>query len=1099
MRTARLLFLVLTLTGMKPAGVFAANDPNTDLGALQLAPALRATLWAAEPLIENPVAISFDDRGRCYIAETHRWSQSVFDITKLPAWLESDLSFRTVADRGEFLLRTFSTNLTFLTKDSERVRYVEDRPGNGRAESGGTLATGFNVPTGGTAAGVLAWGEDVYFANIPDLWRLRSDSAGGEATTREVLANGFGVHIGVSGHDLHGLKMGPDGRLYFSIGDRGFNVTSAPRGIVETNSGWHFSLKQPDSGAVLRCEPDGSQLEVYAIGLRNPQELTFDAEGNLWTGDNDTAGADESRLIHVVEGGDYGWRCGYQHQVGFGPWVQEELWRGGLDDTLPSCGQVAQGPCGLEFYPGTGFGDGWRNHFFMCDFPGGVWDFTVTPQGASFALGTKRKFLWNAWPTDIEFGPDGAAYVADWVFGWDKPSKGRIYRVTESNSPPSTLSHQVQELLRTGFKHRPPLELASLLAHADQRVRLRAQFALVERGNAGMEELIRIAQNTQETQPRLHAIWGLGQIGRKHRNGAGTAAAPTLKPIGDLLISLLQDANPEVRAQAAQQLGDLRFRPAASALLERLSADTAARVRLFAGISLGRVGQQQSVEPVLTMLRQNAGSDRFLLHAGCMALLGMSDIPALKRLQRDASASVRQAAVLALRRHASPGISGFLNDPDPSIAYLAARAINDLPIEEALPELATYLGKIDCPTNLLSRAINANFRVGDPRNATVLANFANRVDAPEPARVLALQALADWTPASPIDRVVGLWRPLPNRSAEPAKRAIRAVAASLHAGRSERVKIAAMQAIAKLGIKEAGHGLFESLQSGKMPPAIRTEILRTLAQLGHSRWPEASQLGLADEAPDVRVETLRLVAERPTDSVMTLLPAFLSETNHLRIRQTAFRILGKMTDTQASTLLSQWLARLAAGQVPPELRLDVLEAARGSAEPSVKQGLAAHPVTMNRTNLTEWMNLLLQGGDAVAGKVLFAERADLACQRCHRVGGAGGTVGPALDGVAQRLSREEILKSVVQPNDRIATGFEQADLVLTDGNRLSGTIREETADYVRIENLEEGSQKLLKTRISERRRGLSAMPEGLEKLMSPREIRDLIEFLTTLK
>ena len=66
------------------------------------------------------------------------------------------------------------------------------------------------------------------------------------------------------------------------------------------------------------------------------------------------------------------------------PWlddVRADLWRGGREDILPTCGVVSQGPSGLDYYPGTGLGEGFRGHFLMCDFPGGIWDFTVTRTG----------------------------------------------------------------------------------------------------------------------------------------------------------------------------------------------------------------------------------------------------------------------------------------------------------------------------------------------------------------------------------------------------------------------------------------------------------------------------------------------------------------------------------------------------------------------------------------------------------------------------------------------------------------------------------------------------------------------------------------------
>src|SRR5581483_11636622 len=150
------------------------------------------------------------------------------------------------------------------------------------------------------------------------LWLLH-DGKDGKADQRRQMSTGYGVHVSFYGHDLHGLRMGPDGRLYFSIGDRGLNVT--------TDDG--RTLAYPDTGAVLRCEPDGSHLEVFATGLRNPQELAFDELGNLFTGDNNSDSGDKARLVYVVDGGESGWRIGYQYPTSLsdrGPWNAEKLW-----------------------------------------------------------------------------------------------------------------------------------------------------------------------------------------------------------------------------------------------------------------------------------------------------------------------------------------------------------------------------------------------------------------------------------------------------------------------------------------------------------------------------------------------------------------------------------------------------------------------------------------------------------------------------------------------------------------------------------------------------------------------------------------------------
>ena len=111
---------------------------------------------------------------------------------------------------------------------------------------------------------------------------------------------------------------------------------------------------------MLRCNPDGTELEVFATGLRNPQELAFDEFGNLFTGDNNSDSGDKARWVYLVEGGDSGWRIGYQFIAGpisRGPWNEEKLWYPAFDGQaayiVPPIANIADGPSGLAYDPGV--------------------------------------------------------------------------------------------------------------------------------------------------------------------------------------------------------------------------------------------------------------------------------------------------------------------------------------------------------------------------------------------------------------------------------------------------------------------------------------------------------------------------------------------------------------------------------------------------------------------------------------------------------------------------------------------------------------------------------------------------------------------------
>lgn len=1231
-----LCLLVFLFAATLPHRAADGHSTNTvteaDLRKFKLSPGLKAELFASEPLLVNPVAFSIDDRGRFYIAESHRWATSVFDITANTPWLLDDLSFRTVNDRGAFLARTFATNFAVLTNDSELIRLVEDRDGNGRAETSSVFAEGFRESVGGTAAGVLAQGTNVWFTSVPDLWRFservnsravisnQSRAVTGrqlntDSLVADLLATGLGVHIGVSGHDVHGLIRGHDGRIYFSFGDRGVCVTNR-EGVV---------LNLPDTGGVLRCEPDGRNLEIFCSGLRNPQELAFDDYGNLWTVDNDTGGSDPCRVLHLVEGGDYGWRTSYQHMRGFGPWVSEELWRGGLDGILPPAGTVSQGPAGLAFHPGTSLTPQLNGKFVHADFPGGVWAYSVKPRGASYELADKEKILWNCWPTDVDFGPDGALYVLDWVESWTRSGKGRIYRLTANDQSPMTkaqleMVRETQRLLGEGMEKRGEKELLGLLGHADRRVRLEAQWELAGRGTNSFAGLVQTAKAGGNRFARIHALWGIGPIVRSLPVNEGAAELFSL-------MELLKDEDAEIRGQAALVLSEGRLFNAERPIAE-LFQDKSSRVQYLAihasmerwrtdftvggqrnpmrtyfstyqknvGGVADKIAQAVGADPMkamdavgatvsgkfpvaeLNQLLPKVGRDSFISHAAVNLLSNTRRNNAFEshfRISPSPESAV--ALVRVYRRVGDPAAADFLADRDAHVCLEAARSINDAPIPAAYPALAALLedprfrganwgwaalsnitpagpfsANVRPPRDqVLLRALNANFRLGEPKNAEALVRFAvggalvsdparskviseqragSETGAPLTAtlRAEALFLLGAWEvlPAKTgdlsykptkdpnhgsvpsvnpekwpgwFDRVVGLYRPLPPRPADAARRTLAPHIAALVADKDPEVSLAAMDAAVKLRLTNASPSLLALMRSTSTPASLRKQIPGALAALDAAELGDAVKLALADSDTSIRAAALPHLGRLQSDDAVRILGAIVTADGDTRLAQAAFTALGKISSPEADAVLRSSLKSLLAGKLPAALELDLMEAAVRRTDPETKSLLAQRETSLAKDDVLGGWRSALAGGDAERGRIIFLEKVEVQCLRCHTVKGQGGIVGPKLDGIAKQRSREYLLESIVYPNRAIASGFENVTLTLKNGAEHAGLVKGEDEKEVRLESPEEGTLRIAKADIVTRQRGLSAMPEGMEQYLSRREVRDLVEFLAGLK
>src|SRR5262249_32899220 len=156
--------------------------------------------------------------------ETFRLHAGVTDNRGHTYWLNDDLASRTVDDRIALYRKHLKDKFGTYETQHDRIRLVEDTDSDGKADRSSVFAGGFHNAADGLGSGVLARKGDVWYTCIPDLWLLRDPKGAGKAEVRQSLSSGYGVHVSFIGHDSHGLRFGPDGKLYFSIGDRGLNV-----------------------------------------------------------------------------------------------------------------------------------------------------------------------------------------------------------------------------------------------------------------------------------------------------------------------------------------------------------------------------------------------------------------------------------------------------------------------------------------------------------------------------------------------------------------------------------------------------------------------------------------------------------------------------------------------------------------------------------------------------------------------------------------------------------------------------------------------------------------------------------------------------------
>ena len=1090
----------------RPSVAEASREGELALKAFRIPENMKGQLVAAEPLVANPVVFFCANDGRLYVCESFRQEKGVEDNRSHMNWLENDLRLETVEERLAMFRKYLGDDVQKYAQEHDRVRLLVDSDQDGVYDQSTVFADGFNNILDGTGAGVLEHDGEVFYTCIPKLWKLSDTDGDGIVDVRDSLHHGYGVRVAFRGHDMHGLVLGPDGRLYFSIGDRGYNVI--------TKEGTR--LKRVDTGAVFRCDLDGSNLEVFAYGLRNPQELAFDDDGFLFTGDNNSDSGDQARWVYVVQDGDTGWRMYFQYLDDRGPWNRERMWYPHRADELtsdvqpayiiPPIANLGDGPSGLTYYPGTGLSDRYNGHFFMADFRGtagnsGIRSFAVEPNGASWTLTDSHEFLWSILATDVDFAPDGSLLVSDWVNGWVGEGKGRIYRFADTTRSES--GKQVAELLDNGIVRASITELRDLLSHPDRRVRQEAQFELVKRDAS--EELLTYILLPSDSVRVRQAMFGCWQLGLQNPERG-------LKVISTLRKVIAPDSKYPLSLQthAVRIIGDIvrrhgprsmpsDFRVELAEVLSRHVGGEDLRLAGFAAVALGLVGQADDASTLLALYREDKLQDPVIRHQVTMGMTAIaSRSPGLlQALSKQEDVLSQLPVLLAMRRQHDPGIAAYLKSSESFLVDEAARAINDEPIESALPELAGIVSQPGLSEATLRRSLNACYRLGSAEYAAQVARIAASGSISDNVRLAAAEMLKTWNDPSNLDQVNGRWWPLSSREVAGLQKAVSPSLPALLAG-SVRLRTTAIEIAANLGITDVEPALKQILIDEGAESGLRASAFRALSRLASDK-NELITLGMGIDVEDVKVAAVELLTRRRPEAAIPELGRLLKQGSS-QARQRAVQLLAELNADKSRQLLTEAFEAVNKQAEPSPIALDLLDAAQLTEyEPLADAAQIYRARQQEAGTATAAFSECLQGGDVERGYEVFFGRSAASCRRCHKVNGNGGEVGPDLSAIAKDKDRQYLLEAIVDPSAKIAKGFETLIVVTVEGKVLSGIVKSEDEQFVRLMTPEGGILTVAQDDIEERAKGKSGMPADLAKNLTRSEIRDLVEYLATLK
>jgi len=960
----------------------------------------------------------------------------------------------TAAANGDVYVSSDQNGSLGHDKKMGRIIRCRDKDGDGKADEFIHFVPDVDSPRGGHFVG-----DTLYLIHPPFLSSYRDTNGDGVADETKVLLTGLGggiEHPRGADHTTNGVRMGIDGWLYISVGDFGTTPAKGTDGSTYTLYG----------GGVIRVRPDGSEVEPYAVMVRNICDTAISPELDLFSRDNTNDGK--------------GWNTRFHHYTSLGNHGYPRLYQNFADEAIKPLADYGGGSgTGALWLSEPGFPKEFTNALFSCDWTTGTIHYHPWKRsGASFKI-EQETFEKLPHATDIDVDGNSRLYLADWRNGDFKYTADRkVGLIQQAIFPGETPAKY------TDVKKASDAQLVELIASPSAVQRLEAQREILKRGKkpAFAAGILAIAKDTGKTVAmRTAAVFTFKQL-----YGKGST-----KYLAELA------ADESIREQALRAMTDLRSELDGVPVKAYVAAlqDKNSRIALQALIGLERLKAKDAAAAIFSASsgwREEGDSPR-LEHTAMQVLASLENIPVCLKAATDTA--TRKLALRALER------------------------IHKMEVVDGLIALVAKANDYDLRFDALSALARLSY---DEKEWDHKSWWETRPDDRGPYfDPVEWEATAKIRPVIekgfglvPVDRQDALLDVLGKN---------RLPVADLKLAGADPV-------LAAMGAKELNNTqlmlLVSAAKDAKRPFPQRSQIYTALTKAGEetsmpfrlavlAAWTQEKTVAAEASkfvtdfvnAPDRgnQLGALREIAAKQGNAASRIAwKAMLTVLNSpLAKPEAKKRVQEEVDKTPREAGFFMAIADLKLSgfdkQIEAGLHWDSPEltsAAKAAKDAVASSGSGGKKVAeLPAADVAK--SAMTGKGDVSNGQRLFTAQG---CIACHSIDPKAEQKGPYLGSAGAKFTRDYLIDSVLDPNKVVAQGFQTSMVMMKDGTAKMGFVTGEADGVVELRDIAGQVSKIKRADVAEETHmPQSMMPPGLAAGLSVEDFISLIEYLSSLK